>query len=74
MCAALSDENAFDFCPANVAAFAGALVDLEVILEAAPAVDPIDAGAVAADAFLQNIAHSHQEAFGVISTEAVGEA
>lgn len=74
MCAALSDENAFDFSAADVAGLAGALVDLEVILEAAPAVDPIDAGAVATDAFPQNIAHSYQESFGVISAKAVGGA
>ena len=73
MRAALADENAFDFGAATIAGLAGALVDLKVILEAAPAVDPVDAGAIAADAFLQYITYRQQEAFGLVAGQTAGE-
>ena len=73
MRAALTDEDAFDFRAANIASLAGALVDLEVILKAAPAVDPIDAGAIAANPFLQYVAYRQQKAFGFLASETVGE-
>jgi len=72
--AALPDENAFDCGAANSAGFAGALVDLEIVLKAAAAIDPVDAGPVAANAFLQYVTHRQQEPFGIASGEAVGEA
>ena len=74
MCATLPYEDALDLIAAYIAGFTGALVDLKVVLETASAVDPVDAGTVAADAFLQYLTHGRQEAFSVAAAKAVGEA
>lgn len=52
MRSALSDEDAFDCCAAGGTGKVCTLVDLEIVLEAAAAVYPVNAGPVAADAFL----------------------
>ena len=52
MCAALADADSLDGCAAGLARFAGVLVDPAHILEAAIPVDPVDTGAIEADAIL----------------------
>ena len=54
MGAALTDRDAPDGCAAARAGFSAALVDLEVVLEVSAPVNPVDAGALAADALLQH--------------------
>ena len=54
MCAALSYHGANYRSAADRAGLAGALVDAEMVLKIAAAVDPIDAGTIAADALLQD--------------------
>jgi len=54
MSAPLADYNALDRCLTIIARFSGALINLEVILEIAAAVDPIDAGSIAVNTFLEN--------------------
>ena len=46
MRAALADKDALDRRTAGLAGFAGVLIHLAHVLEAAIAVDPVDAGAV----------------------------
>jgi len=56
MGAALSYHGADYRSAADRAGLAGALVDAEMVLKIAAAVDPIDAGPVAADAVGQHVA------------------
>ena len=71
---ALPDEDPFNFCAAGIAGQSSALVDFEIILKAAAAVYPVDAGSIATDAFLQHTADGRQEALGILAAETVGEA
>ncbi len=57
MGAAPPNQDAFDRCTANGAGLTGAAVDAELVLVAAAAVNPIDAGAIALNAFFQNVAN-----------------
>lgn len=52
----LAYEYPLDKCPALRAGLPGALVNTEIVLKIAAAVDPIDAGPIAADAFIQGFA------------------
>lgn len=61
MCATLADGDALDGGATHRAGLAGALVDAERILEVSSTVDPIDAGAVASDAFFQYRADGTQQ-------------
>ena len=56
MGAALSDDDAFDFCAAFVAGIAGPLIYLEIVLEIPAAIDPINARAIATYGFFENLA------------------
>lgn len=56
-------HDPFDPGSANAAGFAGPLVNAEVILEIATAINPIDTGAITANAFLEHIADRTQKAF-----------
>jgi hypothetical protein len=47
---------------ANGTGLTGALVDAKIILKIAAAVDPVDAGAIAADALFQDVTDSLQQA------------
>lgn len=58
MCSALAHQQALDERTANRAIFAFAPINVEMILKIAPAIDPIDAGAVALDAFDEDAANS----------------
>ena len=49
---ALSDQDALDGCITNRAGITSTLVDAEIILKIASAVDPIDAGPLAMDSIL----------------------
>ena len=57
MCAALPDQYALDLRPAGWAWFSLASIDGKMVLEITPAVDPVDAGSIAADAFLKGAAN-----------------
>jgi len=52
MRAALADQQTLDRCPAAGACFTGTPIDIEIILEIATAVHPVNTGAVTADALL----------------------
>lgn len=71
MCAALPDENALHRCAAGITCFSGALVHLEIILETAAAIDPVNTGAVAADAFFQHLTHCLPQALAFRLAETV---
>ena len=58
MRAALPDDDLFDRGTTNRAGLTAAAVCPEMVLKIAAAVDPVDAGAVAANAFLQYAANS----------------
>ena len=52
MCAALTDKNSFDLCATYRAFLTFAIVHSKIILEFAASVDPVEGGAVAADALI----------------------
>jgi len=56
MCAALTDSHALNFCAACRAGFSFTIIHAKMILEFTAAIDPIDGGAIAANAFLQHLA------------------
>ena len=62
MSATLAYNDTLNFRPANGAVFALPSIHPEMVLEVAAAVDPIDTGAVPADAFLEHMADSHAKA------------
>ncbi len=61
MTAALANQDALDGSSTDLAGFACALVDPEVVLEIPTAVDPIDASPVVADALLQHLPDGCQQ-------------
>lgn len=61
MRATLADGDALDGGATHRAGLAGALIYTERILEISSTVDPIDAGAVAPDAFFQYRANGTQQ-------------
>jgi len=61
MRAALAYQLLFNYCPADFAWLTSALVDIEIILKIPAAIHPVNAGAVAANAFLQHAADAIQE-------------
>lgn len=56
MGATLSNHDALDAGTANRAGLTLSAIDAEMVLEIAAAVDPIDAGAIAADALFEHLA------------------
>ena len=61
MCSALPNHDPFNLRSANAAGFAGALVNAEIILEISAAINPIDTGAIAADALIEHKADGAQQ-------------
>jgi len=57
MCAALPDQDALDVSPTGWAGLTLASINGKMVLEITSAVDPVDAGPIAADAFLQGAAN-----------------
>jgi hypothetical protein len=55
MCTALAHKDTFDACPADGTWFSGAVIDSKMIFTAT--VDPIEGGAIPANAFLQDLAN-----------------
>lgn len=55
--AALAEHNALNWRAAARAGFACTLVDLEIVLEIASLIDPIDAGPITANALLKHRAN-----------------
>lgn len=72
MGAALRYNNSLDRCAAGKARFTRALIDLEMILKITPAVNPIDARAVAPDAFTQDFPNRVEQPRGLVSRERAG--
>lgn len=72
MRAALTDNQPLDFCSAGRAGFAGAPVDAEMILELTAAVNPVNAGAVASDAFLERFPDRGPQMRGLFLRDLVG--
>ncbi len=66
MRAALANGQTFDLCPANGTRFAGAAIDPEMVLEIPTAKDPVNAGAVVADAILEHLAHGKPQRFSLV--------
>ena len=56
MCAALTNDDSLNLRAADGAGFALTVVHPKIILILTAAIDPVDGGAVAADAFLQHLA------------------
>ena len=54
MCTALPNSELLYFSAADRAGFAFTAIHTKIILKLTAAIDPVDAGAVAADAFLQH--------------------
>ncbi len=71
MGAALADNDALDLGPADGAGLAGPPIHPEMILELSTAVDPIDARAIVADAFLQHFPDGHPEDLGFVDRHRV---
>ncbi len=66
MCASLTNGYAFDQAAADLAWLAGLPVDAEVVLEIPAAVNPVDAGPVAADTLLQHGADRLPQCLGLV--------
>jgi hypothetical protein len=56
VCPALADCDAFDLCSTHRASLPIPSVDTKMVLKIPAAVDPINAGTVAANSFLQHLA------------------
>src|SRR5687768_8874845 len=54
MSTALADNDPLDTCPADGTGFSGAIIHSKMILILAAAIHPVERGAVAANAFLQD--------------------
>lgn len=61
MAAALTDDVPFDRRSALLARFCGPLIDLEIVLEIAATVDPIDTGTITANAFFHHSPDASQQ-------------
>jgi len=72
MGAALADNPACNRRATFRAGLAAAAISPEVILKTPPAVNPVNAGAVAADALLQYRANGVQQAGGIFAAEQMG--
>jgi hypothetical protein len=72
--ASLPDNDAADAGTADRAGFARPLVDTEVILEVASAVDPVDAGSVVAQTLAQGGPDAAPQAAGFVVRQAVAAA
>ena len=64
MRSALANDDALDCGTANRAGFALAAINPEMVLEISATIDPVYAGAVAADAFLQYLPDCHPQDLG----------
>ena len=64
MCPALADDNALDFRSADGAGLALTAIHAEMVLEITAAVDPVNAGTVSANSFLQHLPDGHPEDLG----------
>ena len=72
MGAALADDETLDGCAALRARLASALVDAEIILKVTTAVNPVDAGALAVNAFFQDLADAAPQALGLGVIQRIG--
>ena len=71
MGAALTYLDSSYRCAATWAGFISSAINAEMILKTAAAVDPIDAGAVAANSIFQNMADALPKPLGLFETERV---
>jgi len=70
--AALADDKPLDGCAALRARLASTLVDAEIILKITAAVNPVDAGALAVNALLQDLADATPQALGLGVIQCIG--
>ena len=68
---ALTNGDPLDFGPADRAGLASPSIYPEVILKIPAAIDPINAGAIAADAFFQNLSYCLVQAFCLVFCDPV---
>ncbi len=71
MGAALADDEAPDGCPTDRARLSLPIIHPEIILEISAAIDPIKAGPVAEDAFLQGGLDGGMELLGLPGTDRI---
>jgi hypothetical protein len=71
--AALAHDDALDRGSTTEAGFSSALVNPEIVLEFASPVDPIDAGTVSLDPFLQYLADARPECSCLLLGKRVGK-
>ena len=73
MRAALTYNELLNGCPTNRARFSLPIIHPKIILKVAAAIDPVEAGAVAEDAFLEGGLNRGVQAFGLFSRDGIGE-
>ena len=74
MSAALTHHDPFDGSPAHRASFSFSSIDTELILEIAAAVNPVDAGSIASDPFLQCLPDCLEQDGGLLGAQLIGNA
>src|SRR5512139_254605 len=67
----LPDNNTCNWRATNQAGFASALVNAEIILEITTPVDPINAGAIASNPFLQHRADTFEQKLSLLQGEII---
>jgi len=72
MCAALTNDNAFDACSADRTWFSGAVIHSKVILILTAAIDPVEGRSVAANAFLQDFADRLMQYLRLLQRDRIG--
>ena len=70
--AALADDETLDGCAALRTRLASPLVDAEIILKVTTAVNPVDACALAVNAFFQDLADATPQALGLGEIQCFG--
>ena len=73
MCAALTNEDAFDIGSTGRTGFSGAVVHSKVILEFAATINPIKGCTVATNAFLQNVTNRIMQSFRLFDGDGIGD-
>jgi len=71
MGAALTDNDALDFRPADRAGLALTAIHPEMVLEITAAVDPVNTRAVPADPFLQHFPNGHPQDLGFFQRDRI---
>jgi hypothetical protein len=72
MCAALTNDDAFDVCPTGGTGFSGSIIHSKIVLEFTTAIDPIKGGPIAANPFLQDIPNGLVQGFRLLEGNGIG--